>query len=148
MTSSVNNGPLHILAAEDNPDDLFLLREAFKKAAVTSSLHDVGDGLQVVAYLTGRDAFADRGVYPFPHILLLDINMPGMNGFEVLQWIRGDPECGKLTVHILSASSRQSDVQRAYELRANSYVVKPSRLSELVKFAATLHEWHRVVALP
>jgi CheY-like chemotaxis protein len=142
------NRAFNILAVEDNADDLFLLREAFKRAAVTSQLNAVSDGIEALAYLSGREGFTDRMAHPFPDILLLDINMPRMNGFEVLEWIRQDAGCSRLVVHVLTASSRQLDVQRAYDLGANSYVVKPSRLDELAAFVKALHEWHRFISAP
>lgn len=71
--------------------------------------------------------------------------MPKMNGFEVLEWLRQEPDCSGLAVHVLTASSRPCDVARAYELGANSYVIKPAKLQELIAFVAALQEWHRFV---
>lgn len=101
-----------------------------------------------MAYLRGEGAFSDRAAHPLPDVLLLDLNMPGMNGFEVLEAIRREPSCKRLIVHVMSASSRELDIDRAYELGANSYVVKPGRVDDLVRFVATLEQWHRYVALP
>jgi CheY-like chemotaxis protein len=142
------NPSLNILVAEDNSDDLFLLRQAFKKAGVAHSLHEVPDGLEALAYLKGEAAFADRGLYPIPDVLLLDLNMPRMNGFEVLQWVRQDRHWKRLVVHVLTASARQADVARASELGANSYILKPSRVDELVGFVNAFHQWHRFTILP
>jgi len=139
---------LNILVAEDNDDDVVLLQHAFKKSATTSRVQVVCNGLLAVAYLKGEGAYGDRSEHPFPDILLLDLNMPRMNGFEVLEWVRRDSRCNLLVVHILTASSRQADVQRAYELRANSYVTKPSRVDELADFIKTLHNWHSFTCLP
>jgi CheY-like chemotaxis protein len=139
---------LNVLLAEDNPDDVFLLREAFRKAGVPGPLHVVSDGIEALEYLKGQGEFADRANHPHPDVLLLDINMPRMNGFEVLEWIRQDAQYSRLVVHVLSASSRQVDVDRAYDLCANSYVVKPSRLEELVSFVTALHNWHRFILSP
>jgi CheY-like chemotaxis protein len=134
---------LTILAAEDSSDDVFLLREAFKKSAPDSRLLFVSDGSEAVAYLKGEDGFANRSEFPFPHVLLLDLNMPRMNGFEVLSWLREDPRCCGLMVHVLTASSREADVQRAYALRANSFIVKPNRFNDLIEFVSVLHRWHQ-----
>ena len=142
------NDALNILLAEDNPDDVFLLQQAFKKAGVSSRLHLATDGMDALAYLKGEGAHSDRAAYPFPDVVLLDLNMPRMNGFELLEWVRRDPHCSNLIVHVMTASSRDADVQRAYNLRANSYVVKPSRVDELVAFVTALHQWHRFTALP
>jgi CheY-like chemotaxis protein len=138
---------LNILVAEDNEDDVFLLREAFKKAGVTSHLEAVTDGVEAVAYLSGEGGYSDRATYPLPDVLLLDLNMPRKDGLEVLEWVRSDPQCSRLMVHVLTASSRASDVERAYALHANSYTVKPNRISDLVGFALALHQWHGFVTL-
>ena len=142
------NAAFNILVAEDNVDDVFLLRQAFTRAGVASRLHAVGDGLEALAYLKGENAFAERGSNPFPDLLLLDLNMPRMNGFELLERLREDARCSRLVVYVLTASPRETDVQRAYELGANSYVVKPSRVDELVEFVTALHQWHHFAVLP
>jgi CheY-like chemotaxis protein len=80
--------------------------------------------------------------------MLLDLNMPRINGFELLEWIRQDPKCRRLVVHILTASARVAEMERAYNLGANSYLVKPSGMKELVELASTLHRWHRLTMLP
>jgi len=142
------NTLMDILVVDDSANDTFLLEQAFKKAAAPSRLHAAQDGIEARAYLKGEGEFSDRAVHPFPDIVLLDLNMPRMNGFEFLEWLRDDPECECLVVYVLSASARDGDVQRAYELGANSYVVKPSRMDELVSFVAALHQWHRFTVLP
>ena len=142
------NTRLTILIAEDNADDVFFLQQAIKKAGVDCHLTSACDGIQAVGYLKGEGAFSDRIAHPFPDVLLLDLNMPGMNGFEVLEWVRKDSRCTRLMVHVMSASSRDLDIERAYDLRANSYIVKPSRVDELVRFVSALDQWHRFIALP
>ncbi len=141
-------GSLNILLAEDNEDEVFLLQQAIKKAKVAICLHVVSNGLEAQSYLKGDGAYANREQYPFPDILLLDLNMPRMNGFEVLQWLRGDKQCRGLVVHILTASARDTDVDRAYELGANSYIIKPARVDQLTAFVTALHQWHRFTAFP
>jgi CheY-like chemotaxis protein len=140
--------PLNILVAEDNSDDVFLLEQAFRKARVSMSLNVVPDGVGAVAYLKGEGAYHDRLAHPFPDLLLLDLNMPRMNGFEVLNWVRQDSRCNRLPVHVLTSSSLPQDIQRAYELGANSYVVKPNRLDDLIAFAMAFGQWHRFLSLP
>jgi CheY-like chemotaxis protein len=139
---------LNFLVAEDNPDDVFFLQQAFKKAGATDRLNAVCDGLEALAYLKGEEAYRDREAYPYPDVLLLDLNMPRLNGFELLESVRQDATHNRLVVHVLSASSREADIQRAYDLRANSYVVKPGRLEELVAFVTALHQWHHFTSLP
>jgi len=142
------NGPLNILVAEDNADDLFLLQQAFKKAQVSSHLKAVEDGLDALAYLKGENAFADRVTYPFPDVLLLDLNMPRLNGFELLEALRQQQQFAHLVTYILTASCREPDVRRAYDLGAAGYTVKPTRIEELVAFVKALHDWHRFIQLP
>jgi CheY-like chemotaxis protein len=138
---------LNILIVEDNADDVVLLEHAFQKSNFQGKLNSVSDGVEAIAYLTGEGSFANRGEFPVPDLVLLDLNMPRKNGFEVLSWIRAEPRFVRLMVHVLSASARPADIDRAYELHANSYTVKPTRLDELVEFAVTLQRWHRFVSL-
>ena len=138
---------LSILLAEDSPDDVLLLQHAFKKAGVAHRLEVVCDGIEAMEYLNGENAYADREQHPFPDVLLLDLNMPRMNGFEVLEQVRREPRYSRLLVYVLTSSSREADVQRAYDLGANSYVLKPSRMGDLVAFASALNQWHQFVYL-
>jgi CheY-like chemotaxis protein len=142
------NEPLNILLAEDNPDDVFFFRSAYKKAALPGTLNAVCDGVEVQAYLNGEEGFGDRANYPFPDVLLLDLNMPRINGFEVLEWIRDNPRCSRLMVHVMSYSSREADIERVYDLHANSYIVKPSRVDKLVEFITALYQWHGFISIP
>jgi len=143
------NPNLNILLAEDNQDDITLFRMALEKANVPEvQLQTVCDGEEAIAYLTGEGNFSEREAHPLPDIVLLDLNMPRANGFEVLQWIRLDAKFSSLMVHVLTTSSRESDIRRAYELRANSYVVKPSRVNDLVLLIQRFVAWHLCVSLP
>lgn len=145
---SIMTRPFHLLVAEDNEDDLYLLQQASRKAGVTAQLHPVGDGLEAIAYLSGEGAYADRSIHPLPDAMLLDLNMPRRNGFEVLEWIRAQPTLRRLIVHVFTASARDADAVRAYELGANSYVVKPIRLDELIAFMSAFEAWHRFIVIP
>ena len=139
---------LKVLVADDSPDDIFLLQQAFRKAGVRSRLNQVCDGQEVCGYLQGDGCWSDRAVYPFPDVLLLDLNMPHRNGFEVLDWIRHSAECNLLIVYVLSASAREKDIRQAHDLKSNGYVIKPNQVSELVGFVQTLHQWHKFVVIP
>lgn len=121
-----------ILVAEDNPDDAFMLRRAFAKANVANPLVFVIDGDEAIEYLSGTGRYASRLHHPLPAVLLLDLKMPRRNGFEVLEWIRDHPGLGRLPVVVLTSSRESSDVSRAYELGANSYLVKPGSPDDLL----------------
>jgi DNA-binding response OmpR family regulator len=95
----------------------------------------------VIAYLRGDDKYADRRRYPLPGLLLLDLKMPRKNGFEVLQWLREQPEFAQLQVVVLSSSDEIKDINRAYELGANSFLVKPMFFSEFVGMLEALHSY-------
>lgn len=132
-----------ILLADDNIDDVFLLQQAFRKAGVPLRLQVVSDGQDLLAYLNGAENYADRAANPLPDVVLLDLNMPRKNGFEALHEIRRHQSFSQLVVHVLTASARETDARRAYELGANSYVTKPTRLEDLVGFVKALQDWHR-----
>ncbi len=131
----------HVLLVEDNEDDVFLMRQAFRKAGIPGRLGAVEDGAEALAYLRGEGAFADRIRHPWPDVVLLDLNMPRMNGFEVLESVRAVPAWDHLAVYVFSASNLPADVRRARALRANGYVLKPNRHDDLVRFAGALHDW-------
>ncbi|HWQ90801.1 MAG TPA: response regulator [Clostridia bacterium] len=121
-----------ILLAEDDPNDVLLIQRAFMKAGLKEQLKIVQDGEQVIEYLAGRGSYEDREKYPIPFLLLLDLKMPGCDGFEVLRWIRNDETLKRLLVVVLTSSNLQADVDRAYDLGANSYLVKPVEFEEMV----------------
>jgi CheY-like chemotaxis protein len=121
-----------ILLVEDDPNDVLLIQRAFQKAGMRDILKVVGDGAQAVEYLEGKGPYADRAHYPLPYLLLLDLKMPGTNGFNVLQWVRTEPKFKRLLVVVLTSSNLQADVDRAYELGANSYLIKPVAFEEMV----------------
>lgn len=122
---------LPILIIEDSDNDILLLTLAFKRAGILNPVHIAHDGKEAIEYLQGMGIFEDRQKYPFPSVILTDLKMPRMSGFEVLEWLRVHPECSVIPVIILSASRQGSDIKRAYQLGANSYLVKPSTLDEL-----------------
>ena len=140
---------LPILLAEDSEDDIFLMERAFKKANLTNPLKIVCDGEQALAYLKGEGVYADRNQYPFPSLLLLDIKMPRMNGLEVLSAIRKDPQLRRLVVIFLTASKLDQDVNDAFDLQANSYLVKPSDTDGMVNTLDKVRDyWLRINQYP
>ena len=121
-----------VLVVEDDLNDRTLLQHAFRKAAPHLDLRMVRDSFQAEDYLLARGPFADRGRHPFPALLLLDLKLPRRSGLEFLGWIRQQPELAALPVLILSSSQEPSDIERAYDLGAQSYLVKSVDLKELV----------------
>jgi CheY-like chemotaxis protein len=128
-----------VLLVDDDEDDAFLMQTVFRKVGISNPLQRVADGEEAIAYFEGKGPYEDRIKYPLPVVVLLDLNMPRRNGFEVLAWLRANPVFGKVTVHILSASMRQVDVEQAFALGANSYLVKPSQLEDLLELFASWH---------
>ena len=112
--------------AEDNADDVFFLKRALKTAEIGNPLEILPDGRHALEYLGGAGRYADRRAHPPPRLLLLDLKLPLVGGFQVLEWVRARPETRCLPVIILTSSGQYKDVRRAYELGANSYLIKPS----------------------
>jgi CheY-like chemotaxis protein len=130
MTPQAGNGKC-ILVAEDEQIDAFILEEAFRKLALPARLMIVRDGQEAVNYLSGHGCYADRHNYPVPRLVVLDLKMPRMDGFDVLAWLAERPEFKALPRIILSSSSHESDMQRARQLGAAHYYVKPNSLQQL-----------------
>jgi CheY-like chemotaxis protein len=127
-----------ILIAEDSEDDITLMGRAFRKAGILNPVQVVRDGEETMAYLKGELQYANRVEYPLPALLLLDLKMPHKNGFEVLRWIRAQPGLSALRVVVLTSSERLHDVNLAYQLGANSFLVKPMDFHDLVKISQAL----------
>jgi len=121
-----------ILLAEDDEDHILLVRRAFKKARLLNPLHVVRDGEEAIAYFKGTGRYAKRVEFPLPALLLLDLKMPKKNGFEVLEWIRQEPRLRNLRVIVLTSSEDMRDVNLAYQLGANSFLVKPADFEQFV----------------
>src|SRR5437870_2600038 len=113
-----------VLIAEDDPMDIFLLQRAFAAAGVPASLRFVRDGQEVLDYLGGEAGYADREAHPLPDLMLLDLKMPRLNGFDVLGWLRNRPGLKRLLVAVLTSSDHPEDINRAYDLGVNSYLLK------------------------
>ena len=123
---------LPVLVAEDNSNDVFLLKHALKKAELANPVRFVADGEEVMAYLQGDGRYSDRSQHPFPSLLLMDLKMPRLDGLETLALIRNDPRYQRLVVIMLTSSDREQDINRAFDLGANSYLVKPARLETML----------------
>lgn len=121
-----------ILHVEDEADDALFVGLAFKKAKVDYALHRVGDGREAIRYLAGQGEYADRSRHPLPHLILLDLKLPLLNGFEVLSWIRSQPHFHHLPVVVLSGSELEEDRAEAARLGATSYLVKTPLYPEVI----------------
>ena len=128
----------HVLLVEDSADDVLLIRRAFRRCGADCTISEVNDGDAAVAYLSGAGAYADRSLHPMPTLTLLDLKLPRRNGFEVLLWLRAQPLLRRLPVVVLTGSNQATDIARAYECGANSYLVKPVRFVDLQEMARSL----------
>jgi CheY-like chemotaxis protein len=140
-------GPL--LCADDDPDDRLLVQDAFQGARLVNELRFVKDGEELLDYLLHRGEYRDPETSPRPLLLLLDLNMPRMNGREALARIRAEPSLRSLPVVVLTTSSARDDVDAVYGIGANSYIVKPVTFDGLVRVAEQLGRyWLQLVELP
>jgi CheY-like chemotaxis protein len=120
--------PQVILVADDDPDDVFLLSRACLTAGLPHRVLTVRDGQEAISYLAGELNYVDRFRFPLPTLLVLDLNLPRRNGFEVVSWVRSQEQFQDLPVAIISSSERPEDLQRARELGADDYRIKPAGL--------------------
>ncbi len=118
-----NGSPLVLV--EDNPDDAELIVRALRKANILNPVTVIGDGEKALAFLNHRDFPSDSPSFPMPGLFLLDLKLPRLSGFEVLQAIRANQRTRRIPVVILTSSNQESDIRRAYDLGANSYLTKP-----------------------
>lgn len=130
--------PAPLLIVEDNSDDLFAVQRALKKARIENPVHVVSDGQAAIDYLAGNGQYADRVAHPLPVLMLVDIKLPRVDGFEVLAWVRAQPQLSDLVVVMLTSSDEDRDHRRAYALGARSYLVKPPTADALLQLAASL----------
>lgn len=125
--------PAHILLVEDNRMDIELTMDAFREARLGNSVHVAKNGVEALDYLFGREQYGDREQYPLPDIILLDLKMPGIDGFEVLRRVKAEPEIKRIPVIILTSSREEGDLALSYDCGANSYLVKPVSFEGFLK---------------
>jgi DNA-binding response OmpR family regulator len=130
-----------ILIADDDENQAFLTTRAFKQAGVPNPLIVVPDGAAAVSYLAGTGKYADRAAHPLPCLLMLDQKLPGRSGLDVLEWVRTKSPVCTLPVLLLSSSSFEGDVQAAYLLGANGYLVKPTEFEEMLAMAKAIRDY-------
>jgi CheY-like chemotaxis protein len=121
-----------VLVADDDANDVFFLRRAFQKAGISCAVLDVPDGEKAINYLSGSDGFGDRLQFPLPSLLFLDLKMPKVSGFEVLEWLQKHDRVLKTKIVVLSSSNLPSDMQKARMLGAHDYRVKPSDIDDMI----------------
>jgi CheY-like chemotaxis protein len=126
-----------ILLIEDDPEDALLIKLAYERLQIDCLLVSVRDGLEALEYLDGQGPYTDRAQFPFPSLILLDLRMPRMDGFEFLEWLRIAPFLQSLPVIVITGSAASQDVTRAYRAGANSFLVKSG---DLAQFAAELKQ--------
>jgi len=138
--------PIEVLLIEDTPSDVRLTREAFKEGRVLTNLSVVEDGMEALAFLRREGAHTQA---PRPDLILLDLNLPGMNGQEILQEIKAEPALSIIPVVILTTSEAESDIVKTYQLHANCYITKPVDLNRFIEVIRSIENfWLTVVKLP
>src|SRR5579862_2650964 len=123
------------LLVENEENDIILMRRSFLKLKMLNVLHAVTSGEEARTYLKGEGRYSNRSEFSIPKAILLDLKLDGMDGFEVLHWIRQHPEFNGTRIVVLTSSNRMDDVSRAYQLGANSFLVKPADLSDILRIA-------------
>ncbi len=138
--------PVEVLLVEDNPGDVRLTKIALKEGKVINNLHVAQDGLEALAFLRREGPYAEA---PVPDIVLLDLNLPGRDGRQVLADIKGDDRLKHIPVVILTSSQAEQDILRAYDLHANCYITKPVDLDQFINVVHSIEDfWLALVKLP
>lgn len=135
-----------VLFVDDDPNWVELLRLAFGRTGMPNPIHGVEDGPEAIRYLQGEGRYADRTTYPLPELVLVDLRLPGMHGFEVLQWIRQQPGMAGLAVVVITGMAAPGDAQHAEELGATAFLSKPFSFDQQVELARQIRaKWLRPV---
>ena len=138
--------PAEILLVEDSPGDVRLMQEALKEGKVANRVHMAGDGVEAMAFLRRQGEFADA---PRPDLILLDLNLPKMDGREVLAELKADDDLRRIPTVILTTSRAEEDVLKAYDLHANCYMTKPVDLGQFLDLVKEIEQyWLLMVRLP
>ena len=146
MTTFNNYRPIEILLVEDNPGDVRLTQEAARETKIHNNMHVVTNGLDAMAFLHHEGRFS---AVPRPDLILLDLNMPVMDGREVLRQVKSDEKTRRIPVVIITSSQAEEDILRAYDLQASCYVTKPVDLVQFIKVVKNVENfWLTVVTLP
>jgi Response regulators consisting of a CheY-like receiver domain and a winged-helix DNA-binding domain len=135
------NGPACILLVEDNRMDVELTLDAFREARFMNKVHVAEDGREALDYIFGEGGYADRSKYPAPDIVLLDLKLPGIDGFEVLKRVKSTPVMKRLPIVVLTSSREEGDRALSYDSGANSYLVKPVSFSGFIEVVHNITDY-------
>jgi CheY-like chemotaxis protein len=135
----LNTAP--ILHVEDNEDDQFFLKRAFAAAGIRNTVHFVDDGQQAIDYLSSQGSYVDQQQFPTPCLVILDLKLPKIHGLDVLRWVRAHKEFKSIIVVILSSSPLRNDVDMAYDIGVNSFLVKPLSADQMIHIARLIKEY-------
>ena len=146
----MDNQRFTVLLVEDDLNDIFIVKRAFKMTNIPTPLQVVTDGQEAIGYLRGEGKYQDRDAFPLPKLIVMDIKMPRRSGFEVLEWVKGEMHpLRRIPVVIVSSSDNSADINRAYELGANAYMVKPMNYRAVEHlFESITHYWGLECAKP
>jgi len=146
VTDTLPTPPIEILLVEDAPGDVRLTFEAFKKATIDVHLSSVKDGAEALDYLYKKGGYSNA---KRPDLILLDLNIPKVNGHEVLAQVKSDPQLKRIPVVVLTSSKNDDDVRRAYDAHANCYLIKPGDLKDFFSLIRAIEDfWLTLVKLP
>lgn len=148
INQEIKSGTPAVLVAEDNPDDAFFLKSAFLDAAPNLPVHFVRNGLEAVDYLRARLPSSDRTTPPLPKLLLLDLKMPTMSGFDVLEWLRGQPGLTAMIVGVISGLDHPAQIERATVLGARFFISKPCSIHQLSAAVQQLTASYGLASIP
>lgn len=138
--------PIEILMVEDNPGDVRLTLEALKETKIRNNLNVVRDGAEALAFLRRQGQYAQA---PHPDLVLLDLNVPRIDGRQVLAEVKADPDLRRIPVVVLTASETEEDILKTYDLQANCYITKPVDLEQFIKVVQSIETfWLTIVRLP
>jgi len=146
MNSQTTVRPIEILLVEDNPGDVRLTLEVLKEGKVLNNLSVVEDGVEALAFLHREGKYTEA---PYPELILLDLNLPKKNGYEVLTEIKEDPRLKRIPVVILTVSKDEEDILRSYDHHANCYITKPADLDQFINIVKSIEDfWLTIVKFP
>ncbi|MFI5397157.1 MAG: response regulator [Candidatus Binatia bacterium] len=140
--------PVVILLVEDDDGHARLLEKNLRRAGVVNRLMRVADGQEAVDYFSRASSFQDNNAYPLPSIVLLDVRMPRLDGFEVLAHLKGDPQLLNIPVIMLTSTDNQAEINKAYQMGANGYVVKPVGVEAFIDRVGKLGMFIEVIEFP